>query len=331
MGQTAAGRPDDNGLAEFLQRAALAGDSASPPPPAIPPTPEVSINPAQWAIFGDGIYAGAPRTTGSIPPAVYEIKLSESIGIFLERKRTITDRLFRFPDSKGAYVLNAITKFWDSKHKFLERKQIFKRGVLMWGPAGSGKTCVTALLMEDIVKRGGIVTYTKLQPSILSSGLQLVRKLEPDKPIVSIMEDIDETIERYGEHAILSLLDGEDQIDNVCHVATTNFPENLGARLLARPSRFDEIVKIGMPSVETRKIYLDSQFSEEERASLPISQWVKDTDGMSLAMLRELVVATQCLDRGYEETIKRLNSLKTKPVSESEFEKEQAGFLRKEG
>jgi SpoVK/Ycf46/Vps4 family AAA+-type ATPase len=105
---------------------------------------------------------------------------------------------------------------------------------------------------------------------------------------------------------------GEDKVNNVVHLATTNFPEKLDARFLGRPSRFDEIVRLPMPGTEMRRAYLTACLP-----SLPpetLSQWVADTEGFNFGHLRELVVATHALDRPYEETLERLREMKPDPL-----------------
>ena len=123
-----------------------------------------------------------------------------------------------------------------------------------------------------------------------------------------LMEDIDRWAQQ--EHAmqgLLSLLDGEDQVDNVVYLATTNFPDLLDGRLLGRPSRFDEIVALNLPHPELRSAYLRACMPELPEQT--VAKWVADTEGMNFGHLRELVVATQALGCAYEETLARLRSL----------------------
>lgn len=110
---------------------------------------------------------------------------------------------------------------------------------------------------------------------------------------------------------MLALLDGESQISNVCNIATTNYPGKLGARIINRPSRFDERIYVGMPSPEAREVYLRNVAPEINDQTLV--RWVADTDKMSVAHLKELAVAILCLDQDYDDVIKRLRSMKIKP------------------
>ena len=65
----------------------------------------------------------------------------------------------------------------------------------------------------------------------------MLRSIEPDTQIVCLFEDIDAYIGTYGEEEILSLLDGETQINKVLNVATTNYPRKLDQRITTASPR----------------------------------------------------------------------------------------------
>jgi SpoVK/Ycf46/Vps4 family AAA+-type ATPase len=177
--------------------------------------------------------------------------------------------------------------------------------------------------MRELVTAGGIVVVTEY-PKLLNAGLPHLRRIEPDRPMIVIYEDIDEMIRSQGEHDILALLDGENQVGNVVNIATTNYPELLGERIVNRPSRFDERIHIGMPSASARSRYLQHATRKEALPDKELARWVNDTNGMSIAHLRELIVATFCLGQQYEDVIERLRGMAQQPKSGREFA--PAGF-----
>jgi SpoVK/Ycf46/Vps4 family AAA+-type ATPase len=148
--------------------------------------------------------------------------------------------------------------------------------------------------------------------------------MEPDRPMIVVLEDIDEIIDKHGEHAILSMLDGENQISNVVFLATTNYPERLGARIVNRPSRFDERIFVGMPGALARKTYL--KFAAPALDDETLEKWTEDTSNFSIAHLRELVAATYCLDQKYEDVLKRLRSMTERPKFVDGYRKGNTGF-----
>jgi hypothetical protein len=53
----------------------------------------------------------------------------------------------------------------------------------------------------------------------------------------------------------------------------------------------------------------------EEAEQHPVAEWVRETEGMSIAHLKELVVAVTCLEQAEEEVIARLKTMKSAPRS----------------
>lgn len=266
----------------------------------------------QWVVLPNGMFMAAGATASHLPVGAYTIEDTPA-GIVFTAKNILTDTLIDFGNSNSLRVIEGIKLFWKRKQKFLDRGILYKRGILMWGPPGSGKTATLALLVEELIANGGIVLLVQ-HPSLAVSGLRQLRKIEPDRSLIVILEDVEEIIRTYGEHDLLALLDGEHQTDNVVNIATTNYPEMLGARIINRPSRFDEVVKIGMPSPSMREQYLNHVLGNE-RADYPVHRWVAETEGMSIAHLKELVVAVTCLEQPYDEVITRLKTMKSTPKS----------------
>lgn len=280
--------------------------------PAQPLATAGASDDAQWTLLGNDTFTACGKTCDILPARVYSIDIDNYGRYLFITKNIITDELIILPDTANERVLKAIDTFWGAKDAFASYGQLFKRGIMLWGPPGGGKTCTLMLLCHDLIKRGGIVVIGS-HPERTARGLEIIRRIEPDRPLICILEDIDEIISQYGEHELLALLDGETQIANICFVASTNYPERLDKRLVNRPSRFDEIIKVGMPTADARRVYLHARLGEDER----VNQWVKDSEGFSVAHLREMVVAVCCLGRTYEETIERLRSMTRTPKSDS--------------
>lgn len=150
-------------------------------------------------------------------------------------------------------------------------------------------------------------------PGETALALSKMREIEPNRPIIVIWEDLDTVIYRYGEDKVLALLDGELQIDNVIFIATTNYPEQLDGRITNRPSRFDKVLEVGMPSKEARVLYLKKKLPKETEER--IEHLAEATKEFSVAHLRELIVALYCLKQPEAETIERLKKMKFTPNS----------------
>lgn len=297
-------------LGESPERRNRGYDSdAQTPQPCSPMREADTADTVQWGVLGNGTFTPSSSTTKTLPSAVYSLSVSNTGALLLIQKNVLADDLIILPDTASERVLTALQVFWDAKTKFADKGQLFKRGVMLWGPPGSGKTCTLMLLTKDIIAREGIVILPS-NPDLTTRALTEIRRIEPSRPLICVLEDIDEMVDQYGEHALLALLDGETQIDNVLFVATTNYPERLDQRLVNRPSRFDEIIKIDMPSADARAVYFRARLNKIELSDSKLAQWVKDTNGLSIAHLKEIVVAVCCLGRDYQETLGRLKAMR---------------------
>lgn len=277
---------------------------------------------AQWAIGGNGRFMPVGATTGKLGAGVYETFAVPGLW-GLERMNIASDGLYTLPDMATQTVLDEVKKFWASEANYRKHNLLYRRGIIMFGPPGSGKTAAVKLLMNELVNRDGIVLIVS-GVQIANLCLKAIRRIEPRRNLIVVFEDIEEILNYQGEAAVLSMLDGENNVDNVLNIASTNYPEKLGARIINRPSRFDRRIFVGMPSVEARTAYFQKVYPEVEASTL--SKWVEDTDKMSIAHLKELVVAVNCLEQPYDEVIERLKEMSTPPKSEDGLRKKKMGF-----
>jgi len=285
---------------------------------------ELNLSHVQWTSNDGKVYVPAGQTKSVLVPGVYEIKSDHRVGLFFEKIPVKTEGLVRFPDSNSDRVIDEIKKFWDREDVFKSYGLTHKRGIILYGPPGSGKSCTIQLVMQDVVERGGVVIRFG-HPDLFLNGIRTLRDIQPDTPVVVIMEDIDSILEMYNESEVLNILDGVNEINKVVFLATTNYPGELGARIINRPSRFDKRFKIGYPTNETRKLYFKNLIGADriKDLNIDIEQWVEDTHKMSIAHLRELFIAVIVLGDDYKEAVETLRTMKEN-VDDREYG--QVGF-----
>ena len=281
----------------------------------------------QWTTSDEKLFLPAARTLPLLPPGCYEIKTCQTMGIYFQRIPVRTEGLLRFPQTNSEKVIKEIQKFWEREERFRRFGLTYKRGIVLWGPPGSGKSCTIQIIMADVVSRGGVVVKF-CHPGLFIEGMRILRLIQPNVPVVVLMEDMDSIMGMYPESDVLNILDGVDQVEKTVFLATTNYPEKLGHRIINRPSRFDKRFKIDHPNAESRRMYLKHLVAGQDDLEVDINRWVKDTNKFSLAHLKELFVAVVILGDEYEKSIKSLKSMKESISSEDDRDK--VGFGRED-
>lgn len=263
----------------------------------------------RWSVVGGDTYIlnTAPEVA-KLEPGIYSM-MSTQQGFFFVRSGDIRESLLRMPGTPAEEVVSEIEKFWGLQERYEHYGFAHKRGILLYGPPGSGKSCTLKLISKDVIARGGVVFIFK-GADLFTHGYNIFRRAQPDTPIVCLMEDLDAILKKNQstESEVLNLLDGAEPMHKVVFVATTNYPEELRERIKNRPSRFDRRFLVDHPSAEGRRMYLESLLPEGEELE-SIEQYVKDTQGMSLAHLKELFTGTVVYGNDYAKVLKELQTM----------------------
>lgn len=267
-----------------------------------------------WSANGDMFWV-SKQNYDAIPAGSYRCNIIDGLGPVFVRENSDSDDLLEIPDSVCAAILDEIEAFWGLKAQFEARGFLHKRGVMLYGPPGTGKTATVRQLTNMIVRDYGGIAALVNNPAVASECFKMVRRIEPNRPIIALLEDLDSLVDNFGTMAFLSLLDGEAQVGNIVFVATTNLPEELDNRFMDRPSRFDAVMYVGPPSAAARRFYLLAK--EPSLREDGIEEWVRRSEGLSIAHLRELIILCRCYGKSLATGIERLEKLKQKPTSET--------------
>lgn len=186
---------------------------------------------------------------------------------------------------------------------FLKRSREFarygipsKRGLILAGKPGTGKTLISKVLMSNSPG----ITCLAADPALLVHA-RYIRELYDMagdlKPSIVFLEDIDLIGECRGGpgargealNELLDILDGVKECNEVVTIATTNYAEALDDALLQRPSRFDRVITMRPPSKELRREIVRNLSSR-----IPLDPAVQDhvvcmTEGCTPAQVQEVV------------------------------------------
>ena len=275
-----------------------------------------SFSHCQWSILTNDEFAPALSTVKKLPAGLYEIIWNQSMGQATFKKQAMNiDELYHLPSPEIQSILDDIQTFWNKRDQYKKYNFVHKRGILLWGEPGCGKSGIIQLCVKSLIENeGGIVINIKDEDDFrfYVDNISTLRKIEPERPLIVILEDIDALAgeDRYSTTKLLNVLDGVKQIENVVYIATTNYPDKLEERISNRPSRFDKKYKIEKPTSNDRKLYFESILTEEDKTLYEVDKLVKDTEKYTMAHLKEAFISLYILKNDYTETIKRLKNSK---------------------
>jgi predicted AAA+ superfamily ATPase len=280
--------------------------------------PKVSNSPTSWGVLQDEEFTPAFTSIPKVPAGIYEIVWNRQLSQHTLKKQPFkTDELYQLPSYEITDILKDIQNFWDRKDKYKEYNFVHKRGILMYGEPGCGKSGIIQLISKQLIDNDGIILNIKDHEDVeyFTDFIATLRKIEPNRPLIVLLEDID-SIAGESSHQtsrLLNILDGVKQIEDVVYIATTNYPEKLQDRITNRPSRFDRRYKVELPNDEIREAYIRHKLNEDDIKGIDIKEWVKRTEGMSLSHLKEVVISTIVMGREFEEVMDNLEGLKKAP------------------
>ena len=281
-----------------------------------------SKNDIQWGLVSKNLFTTIGPSSPTLEPGAYSLEADQEGRIYFRKEELKTDELLEFKDSITDDILKEIETFWNNQTLFKQYNFLHRRGYLFYGGAGGGKTSMVQLIIKRIMERGGIVFFGN-HPALLNKAVRTFRNIESNRHIVCIFEDIDAIIDARGESELLSFLDGENQVDDVLNIATTNYPERLDRRIICRPRRFDRRIKILPPSDSIRTEFFMRKLGLVESE---IQDYVLSSKNFTFAGMADLVIQTKCLLIPFDEAVKRITNLLDKNKPSSDEDSSKVGF-----
>ncbi|KAJ7178966.1 P-loop containing nucleoside triphosphate hydrolase protein [Mycena filopes] len=185
----------------------------------------------------------------------------------------------------------------------------WKRGIIMYGPPGNGKTISIKVIMKTCDAQGFTPLYVKSFQSFLGEEYamgQVFDKARQLAPCVMVLEDLDALITDRNRSFFLNQLDGLQGNDGLLVIGTTNHFERLDPGLSTRPSRFDRKYLFDDPDLEERKLYAQywqNKLEANEEIEFPdalVDEVAEQTGKFSFAYLKEVFVSALVILAGLE-------------------------------
>lgn len=172
--------------------------------------------------------------------------------------------------------------FLQRRSWFEANKIPYRRGYLLHGSPGNGKTSVVRMMASVPELSATTLNWGDAEADDNSLG-EMFEWAYEHAPAIVIMEDLDrhfsyaamaERLHRITMARLLNCLDGITTAEGVIVIATANDPSKLDPAILSRPGRFDRVVELKRPAAELRNIYIQKHLSGDCDAMV-LSGWFK--------------------------------------------------------
>ena len=196
--------------------------------------------------------------------------------------------------------LHYFVEYLSHPKEYIKKGGRVPRGVLMYGPAGTGKTS----LAKVVATESDVVFINSDAASLRNMGaegvhhvFQLARKYAPSVVFIDEVDAIGANREMYGAspvlNALLTEMDGfsKDEKRPVFVMAATNLGSDIDSALMRR---FDRTICIDVPSEKNRKLILEKLMKKRGNLFVGISEnevesIAKRSNGMSPSKLENII------------------------------------------
>ena len=209
------------------------------------------------------------------------------------RRPDLTAEDVILPTETLATIHRQVVGVAEHRQQLLAAQQHLKRGLLLFGPPGVGKTHSVRYLTSQL-DGVTIVQLTGDSLRYISTACSVARTLQPAMVVV---EDVDLIAEDRGMHPghhpllfqLLNEMDGLAEDADVVFLLTTNRADVLEPALAARPGRVDQAVPLDLPDADARRrliaLYRGALVVDESRLDTVLAR----TEGVTASFLKELL------------------------------------------
>jgi hypothetical protein len=211
---------------------------------------------------------------------------------FLSRPSVRRDQVV-LPDELLAEIEGQVLGIARHAGRLLASGQHLKRGILLYGAPGAGKTHTVNYLLGRLPEATVIVISGRALGRV-TEACSVARTLQPS---VVVVEDVDliaeERSHRPGEHPLLFQLlnemEGLNSATDVTFLLTTNRADLLEPALAARPGRVDLAAELPLPDADARRALIRLYQGRLVLDDSGVDAIVARTDGVTAAFLKELL------------------------------------------
>lgn len=255
------------------------------------------------------------RDAYHVSPGIWSIQKNMN-GYFLESTSFTNDKILEdFVNTKE--VEEIVDCFFNNLHLYKEFGiEVPKRNVLLYGPAGTGKSTALSKCVRRYVSdnKTAIVIWetAKFEALEVKSFIKSFEYVNGVEKIILVAEDLggleNEGVRIRSDSSLLSLLDNNEKTFciPVMVIATTNHPENFAANLTNRPGRFDDKIEVGYPNSDARVALL--KFFSKDQADAESLNFIASNkcEKFSPAVIRESYIRSRLHSQPLIKTLEKM-------------------------
>ena len=213
--------------------------------------------------------------------------------VFLERPQLGRGDIV-LPDGLLERVERHVVAPTQHREALLARGRHLGRGLLLWGPPGTGKTHTVRYLMGELTG-ATVLVLSGASLGLVGAFGGLARRLAP---AVVVLEDVDLVAQErnfgpFGQSPVLfelmNEMSGLAEDADVSFILTTNRPDALEPALAARPGRVDLAVEIPLPDAASRRRLLELYARGLELDGVDLEAVVARAEGFTASFFKELL------------------------------------------
>jgi hypothetical protein len=198
------------------------------------------------------------------------------------------------PDGLLERIERQTVRFSQHAQKLLAAGRHLRRGILLHGAPGTGKTLTAMYLASEMAGRTVLVVTGRGMGLIEEVGA-MARALQPSTVMVEDVDLIAEERTRQGTcnngvlFELLNEMDGLAADADILFLLTTNRPDMLEPALASRPGRVDMAIEVPLPDSNCRRRLFDLYRQGLRFEVKNLDTIVERTKGVSAAFIREMV------------------------------------------